>query len=86
VTRLGEFSPIGRLFYLGQFFETYLQEKSKRLGKVYPPHKFCINFDNKFVGLDFGRFFFQNSSGHPDGASRASMHNAFLGGSAVSRN
>jgi hypothetical protein len=53
VTRLGEFSPIGRLFSL----ESYL--KITKVGQIFwatflPQQMFCINFDKKWVGQNFG--------------------------------
>jgi hypothetical protein len=52
VTRLGEFSPVGRLFSLGTCLE--ITEIVQFLGLLFP--KLCINFD-KGVGLHFGQFF-----------------------------
>jgi hypothetical protein len=46
VTRLGEFSPIGRLF--GQLFENYRREYS---GLLITLLKLCIDFDKKELGL-----------------------------------
>jgi hypothetical protein len=56
VTRLGEFSHIGRLFTLG-----YLS-KSTKVARHYCDtfilrDRLCINFDKKCVGLHFGRSF-----------------------------
>jgi hypothetical protein len=59
VTRLGEFSPIRRFFYLVQFFfEKYLPHM---FGLLLP----TVNFGKKWIGLHLGKFF-TNSSGHPE--------------------
>jgi hypothetical protein len=36
------------------------------LATCFSQKKLCINFDQKRVGLHFGRFFNTNSSGHPE--------------------
>jgi hypothetical protein len=55
VTRLGEFSPIRRLFTLGSFLKKY--KRKLIFGLLNTAEKLCINFDKKWVGLHFGRFF-----------------------------
>jgi hypothetical protein len=53
VTRLGEFSTIGRMFTLGRFFENY-RSKAKFL-VLFPPFKLYIIYVlTKIVGLQFG--------------------------------
>jgi hypothetical protein len=49
--------------YFGQFF--LLQRKRQFFESVFPQNKRCINFDETWVGLHFGRFF-ANSSGYYD--------------------
>jgi hypothetical protein len=58
VTRLGEFSPICAVFSK----ITAVVHNSELL---FPWLRLCISFNRNCVGLHFGRFFFQNSSGHP---------------------
>jgi hypothetical protein len=54
VTRLGDFLPIGYVFTLGYFI--YLS--CRILGYFLTRLRFvCTNFDKKWVGLHFGRFF-----------------------------
>jgi hypothetical protein len=43
---LDEFSPNGRLFSFGSYVLLFINEP-------------CINFDNKWVWLHFGRFFYK---------------------------
>jgi hypothetical protein len=69
VTRLGEFSPIGRSLILGSFCK--IAEVVRILGLLFPWYKLCINFYKKWVGLYFGRFK-KNSSGHPGGEGNSS--------------
>jgi hypothetical protein len=57
VTRLGQFSPIGRLFASGSFLKT---EVAQSFGHLFPPLKFYINFDQKMWG-DILACFFKNS-------------------------
>jgi hypothetical protein len=59
VTRMGEFSPIGRFLSL-EFFSK-LSEVAYIIGYSFLWKKLCINFDKKWVGLHFGRFL---KSGH----------------------
>jgi hypothetical protein len=60
VTRLGEFSSIGRLFSLGN-----LQKEPKILRCFFPLEKAAlIYFDQKGLGNCLGEFL-TNSSGHP---------------------
>jgi hypothetical protein len=61
VARLGEFSPLGRLF--GIFFGLFCGKLQKFWGYCFTENKLDINFDKK-VGPDFGRFF-TKPSGHP---------------------
>jgi hypothetical protein len=61
VTRLGEFSPIGRLFSLGSFL---INRGAQNFGLIFPQIKLYIMFGPKILGLYFGRFF-TNPSGHP---------------------
>jgi hypothetical protein len=58
VTRLGEFSPNGRLFTLGSFFNNYINSPQfwATFSNVYQDY-ICINFDKNWVGLHFGSFF-----------------------------
>jgi hypothetical protein len=59
VTKLGEFSHNGRLFTLVNFL------KIAEVAHIFVPtflcplheYKGCINFDKKWFGLHFGRFF-----------------------------
>jgi hypothetical protein len=60
VTRLGEFSPLGRLFSMGSF-------SSNRSNPIFGPifhhgKKSFIKVDEKCAGLHFGRYFLQT---HP---------------------
>jgi hypothetical protein len=53
VTRLGEFSPIGRLFSLASLLK--ITEVAQLL---FPHNQLRINFDKKLVGQHFGRLSF----------------------------
>jgi hypothetical protein len=55
VTRLGEFSPIWRLFTLGSFF-LKITEVAQILCFVLERYKLCINSDKEGFGLHFRRF------------------------------
>jgi hypothetical protein len=58
VTRLGEFSPNGRLLYFGH----YLRNKKrgpKVLGFFIPMYRLCINFGKNGLGNILGDFFSQ---------------------------
>jgi hypothetical protein len=61
VTRFGDFSPLGVFS---------LQKLTKLLGYFFLRNNLCINFDKKWVGQHFGRFFFTNASGHPASKTR----------------
>jgi hypothetical protein len=63
VTRLGEFSPVERLFTLGSIF-LKITKVDKIFGAMYfvPCLRLSINFDQYWLG--FVRFF-ENSSGRP---------------------
>jgi hypothetical protein len=50
---------IGRLFSLGRFLKI---KKKSFLGNYFPLLMLCIEFDKKWLGLHFGRFFSQT---HP---------------------
>jgi hypothetical protein len=64
VTRLCEFSPVGRVFTLGSFLK--ITEVAQILGQLfYTWQNVCSNFDKNVLGHIFGDFF-TNSSGHPD--------------------
>jgi hypothetical protein len=63
VTRLGEFSPIGRLFTLGSVMK--ITEVAKHFGLLIKTETVMYSFDKKWVGQHFGLLFFSNSSGHP---------------------
>jgi hypothetical protein len=52
VTRLGEFSPTGRLFSMGSFFENY--KSSPNLGATFSTEKVEHYFFKKWVGQHFG--------------------------------
>jgi hypothetical protein len=52
---LGEFSPIGYVFF-GQFFFK-LRIGPDFLGYFFQWQKFCIDFDKKWDRMNFGRFF-----------------------------
>jgi hypothetical protein len=45
------------------FLKSY--KVAQLLGQLFSTVKKCINLDKKWVGLDFGRFFSETSSGHP---------------------
>jgi hypothetical protein len=53
VTRLAEFSPIGRLFFKSARFWSH--RYSPNFGLLFP--RLLTNLDKKWVGLHFGRFF-----------------------------
>jgi hypothetical protein len=55
VTRLGEFSPIGRLFTLGSVLKS--TEEAQFIWRLFLHQKIRICFDKKWDGLNFGRFF-----------------------------
>jgi hypothetical protein len=61
VTRLDDFSPFGRLFFL-VFFIT---EIAQIFGQLFATVKVMHYFDDVCFGLHFGRCFFKNSFGHP---------------------
>jgi hypothetical protein len=54
VTRLGEFSPIGWLFYFGNFLK--ITEVAQIFALDFPRYKLCIDFDKKWVGPHFCQF------------------------------
>jgi hypothetical protein len=56
VTRLDDFSPIGRLFLFGQFLK--ITEEAKIMGVLFQ-RKNVVYYDKKLVRLHFGRFFLQ---------------------------
>jgi hypothetical protein len=60
VTRLGEFSPIGRLFVLVRFF--LMTEKARNFGLLSP--KYVSILTKNMFGYILGDFI-TNSSGHP---------------------
>jgi hypothetical protein len=62
--KLGEFSPIGRLFSLGVFFEKMQKEAIFFSYFLYGKRGILILAKNE-LGYRFGRFF-TNFSGHPD--------------------
>jgi hypothetical protein len=55
VTRLGEFSPNGRLLSLGSYFEN--GRSSSNFVLSFSRRKVFIHFDKKCSGQHFGRFF-----------------------------
>jgi hypothetical protein len=55
VTRLGENSPIGRLFHMGSFLKN--PKVAQILGLLFPRYKLCIHFDKKLAGPRIRRFF-----------------------------
>jgi hypothetical protein len=56
VTRLGEFSPIGRLFTLGSFLK--ITKVAHIFGaSFFPRKKGCVDFSKKWLGLHFERIF-----------------------------
>jgi hypothetical protein len=63
VTKLGEFSPIGRLFSLGIFFENY--KRANILVYFFRGLNFELILAQNGLGYILGEFF-TNSSGHPD--------------------
>jgi hypothetical protein len=72
VTRLGEFSPNGWLFTLGQIF-LKMAEVAHIFGVLfYTVWAMHLSWQER-IGPHFGRFFFTNSSGHP--ASEATFAN-----------
>jgi hypothetical protein len=62
VTRLGEFSSIGRLFAWGSFLK--ISGVTQIHGLLLPRFKLWINFDERGLGQILGAFS-TNSSGHP---------------------
>jgi hypothetical protein len=63
VTGLAEFSPFGRLFTLGSFWQ--ITEIAQIIGATYfCDKKLHFNFDKKRLWLRFGRFLI-SASGHP---------------------
>jgi hypothetical protein len=64
VTRLGKFSPFGRLFILSSFFKTY-RCRTVFLLLFFHGIINVLILTKKSVGKHFGRFFFTISSGHP---------------------
>jgi hypothetical protein len=54
VIRLGEISDQWVIVYVGQFFITKV---AHILGNFSPQIRLCNNFDKKWVGLNFERFF-----------------------------
>jgi hypothetical protein len=63
VTRLGEFSTVGRLFSLGHFFEND-NSCPKKFSRFFLPSKTCNNCYRNMLCYILGHFF-TNSSGHP---------------------
>jgi hypothetical protein len=61
MTRLGEFSPIGRVFPLGSNLKT-TEVANVILGNLVTRLRLSINFDKNWATL---WAFFENSSGHP---------------------
>jgi hypothetical protein len=61
VTRLDEFSPLGRLFTLGSFM--IIVEDAKMV--YFHSKKYALIFTKFRVGLYFGPYIFTNSLGHP---------------------
>jgi hypothetical protein len=56
VTRLGEFSPLGRSISFGQFLK--ITEVAQMFGHFFHGKgSGCIKFDVKLVGLHFAQFF-----------------------------
>jgi hypothetical protein len=55
VTRLGEFSPIGRLFSFASILK--ITEVAQVLGLLFSKVPVSINLDKKLDGLHFGRLF-----------------------------
>jgi hypothetical protein len=56
VTRLDDFSPIGRLFTLGSFFEKY--KSGPNFGAAFFNGRSCVLIlTKKWIGLHFGQFF-----------------------------
>jgi hypothetical protein len=53
VTRLGDFSPIWRLFTLATFWK--ITEVPQIFGMLFPCLILCIKFEKKWFGLHFGR-------------------------------
>jgi hypothetical protein len=77
VTRLGEFSTIGRLFIFGQFFENYPKFGST----IFLLQKSCIYFVKSGLGYSL-RDFFTSTSGHP--AQKSSIASIKLGSAETS--
>jgi hypothetical protein len=55
VARLGEFSPNGKPFTVASLLK--IAESAHILILLFHKHASCINFDKKWIGLHFGRFF-----------------------------
>jgi hypothetical protein len=72
VYRLGEFSPIGRLFTLGWFLKN--QKKPKLLGYLFPKQKLCFYFDPKSGWPTLWAIFFSNASCHSGFAKWKKTH------------
>jgi hypothetical protein len=63
VTRLGEFSPIGRLFPSGSFFENY-RNSTNNWATFFRYESCVLIFTRNGMGYILGDFF-TNVSGHP---------------------
>jgi hypothetical protein len=63
VTRLGEFSPIGRLFTLGCSLK--INKVAQIIWLLFPWLRFCLGFDTTWVGLCTFRTFFHMLLGSP---------------------
>jgi hypothetical protein len=62
-TRLGEFSPIGRLLTLGMFFN---YKSIQNLGYFFNGKNIFINFGKKWIGLGTFWTIEKHSSGQPE--------------------
>jgi hypothetical protein len=62
VTRLGDFSPIERLFTLGSFLITYIPMPAKCYGNFF--HCLSDAYLGTYVHFDKNGRFFTNPSGH----------------------
>jgi hypothetical protein len=62
-TRLGEFSPFGRV-YFGRFFDNYKREWAKFLGYFSHRNSFCIKFDKIKIGQHFEHLFHESIRPH----------------------
>jgi hypothetical protein len=61
VTRVGEFSPLGQLFAMGNILK--LTKRAKNRAVFFKENGYVILILTKCVAQHFGRFF--TSSGHP---------------------